>query len=146
MKRVILLSLTMVGFLVVGLLTWTMPAESQDTPGVWKLAGSMSTARRAGGDARLRDGRILAVGGTNTTGVDGSASIFYDTAEIYDPVTATWTAADSYDNRWQGVVLRGRPAEMENSLCRRLERIIRAFCGGDIRPGYRRLQCHRFFE
>ena len=95
MKRVICLSLTMVGFLVVGLLTWTMPAESQDTPGVWKIAGSMSTDRRAGGDARLRDGRILAMGGTNTTGDDGSASIFYDTAEIYDPVTATWSAADS---------------------------------------------------
>jgi hypothetical protein len=95
MKRVISLSLTMVGFLVVGLLTWTVPAESQDTPGVWKIAGSMSTDRRHGGDALLRDGRILAMGGTNTTGVDGAASFFYDTAEFYDPVTATWTAADN---------------------------------------------------
>jgi hypothetical protein len=95
MKRVISSSLIMVGLMVIGLITWTMPAASQDTPGVWKIAGSMSTDRRHGGDARLRDGRILAMGGTNTTGVDGSASIFYDTAEIYDPVTATWTAADN---------------------------------------------------
>ena len=93
MKRATSSSLVIIGVLVIGLLTWSMPAESQDTPGVWKIAGSMSTDRRAGGDARLRDGRILAVGGTNTTGVDGSASIFYNTAEIYDPVTATWTVA-----------------------------------------------------
>jgi hypothetical protein len=93
MKRVMSSWLVIIGVLVLGLLTWTVPAESQDTPGVWKLAGSMATDRRAGGDARLRDGRILAVGGTNTTGVDGAASIFYNTAEIYDPVTATWSAA-----------------------------------------------------
>ena len=94
MKRVSFSSLVMVSLLVTELLIWAIPAASQDTPGVWKLAGSMSTDRRFGGDARLRDGRILAVGGTNTTGVDGTASVFYATAEIYDPVTATWTAAN----------------------------------------------------
>jgi hypothetical protein len=94
MEKVFSLSLIMVGFLVVGLLTWTVPAASQDTPGVWKVAGSMVTARRYGGDARLRDGRILAVGGTDTTGVDGTASVYYSSAEIYDPVTATWSAAN----------------------------------------------------
>ncbi|MFH1028964.1 MAG: kelch repeat-containing protein, partial [Pseudomonadota bacterium] len=94
MKRLSFSSLVIVGLLVTELLIWAIPAASQDTPGVWKLAGSMSTARRYGGDARLRDGRIIAMGGTDTTGVDGTASIFYNTAEIYDPVTATWTAAN----------------------------------------------------
>jgi hypothetical protein len=94
MKRVNSSRLMIVGFLLIVLLTWVVPAASQDTPGIWKIAGSMSIDRRFGGDARLRDGRILAVGGTNTTGVDGSASVFYNTAEIYDPVTATWTTLD----------------------------------------------------
>ena len=35
------------------------------------------------------------VGGTDTTGVDGASSIFYDSAEIYDPATSTWTATGS---------------------------------------------------
>jgi hypothetical protein len=35
------------------------------------------------------------VGGTDTTGVDGAASIFYETADIYDPATGTWTATGS---------------------------------------------------
>jgi N-acetylneuraminic acid mutarotase len=55
----------------------------------------MATSRRAQSRELLPDGRILVVGGTNTTGVDESASVFYNTAEIYDPATGTWTATGS---------------------------------------------------
>jgi len=44
---------------------------------------------------RLSDGRILVVGGTDTTGVNGAAKTFYSTAEIYNPTTGTWTATGS---------------------------------------------------
>jgi len=95
MKRIRSSSLIMVGLLVIGLLTWATPAASVDTPGVWKLTGSMGTSRRHSQYYPLPDGRILVVGGTDTTGVDGAASIFYATAEIYDPATGTWTATGS---------------------------------------------------
>ena len=95
MKRMNFSSLIMVGLLVIGLLTWATPAVSADTPGVWKRTGSMATSRRHSVCPPLPDGRILVVGGTDTTGVDGSASIFYATAEIYDPATGTWTATGS---------------------------------------------------
>lgn len=95
MRRISCSSLIMVGLLVVGLLTWVTPAASVDTPGIWKLTGSMATSRRLGQDYTLPDGRILVVGGTNTTGADGTASTFYATAEIYDPATGTWSATGS---------------------------------------------------
>ena len=95
MKRMSSLSLAWVGLLVIGLLTWAVPAASVDTPGVWKLTGSMGTNRRYSAIGRLSDGRILVVGGTDTTGVDGAASIFSPTAEVYDPATGTWTGTGS---------------------------------------------------
>ena len=95
MKRMNSSWLIMVSLLVIGLLTWSTPAASEDTPGVWNLTGSMATSRRHSSLERLSDGRILVVGGANTTGVDGAATIFYATAEIYDPATGTWTAAGS---------------------------------------------------
>jgi hypothetical protein len=88
-------SLVIVGLLAIGLLAWGTPATAADTPGTWKLTGSMVTARRHAASATLPDGKILVVGGTNTTGVDGTASVFYDSAEIYDPATGTWTATGS---------------------------------------------------
>jgi hypothetical protein len=87
--------LIMVGLMVIGLITWTMPAASKDTPGSWKKTGSMKASRRFNNVWRLTDGRILVVGGADTTGVDGAAKNFYATAEIYDPVTGNWTPADS---------------------------------------------------
>jgi hypothetical protein len=95
MKQTSSLSLVMVGLVVIGLLTWATPAASADTAGVWKLTGSMATSRRHSQAYSLPDGRILVVGGTDTTGVDGAASILYATAEIYDPATGTWTATGS---------------------------------------------------
>lgn len=95
MKRMSRLSLTTVSLLIVGLLTSATLALAVDTPGVWHLTGSMATSRRHAAGATLPDGRILVVGGTNTTGVDGTASIFYNSAEIYDPAIGTWSATGS---------------------------------------------------
>jgi WD40 repeat protein len=83
------------GLLFIALLTWATPAAAVDSPGVWKLTGSMTTSRRHSQRETLPDGRILVVGGTNTTGVDGSASVFHATTELYDPVTGTWTTTGS---------------------------------------------------
>ena len=88
-------SLVIVGLLVIELLAWSTSVAAPDTPGTWKLTGNMLTARRHAASATLPDGKILVVGGTNTTGVDGTASAFYDTAEIYDPATGTWTTTGS---------------------------------------------------
>jgi len=95
MRQTSFSSLIMVGLVVIGLLTWAMPAASADTPGVWKLTGSMATSRRYSAMGRLSDGRIIVVGGTDTTGVDGAAKTFYSTAEIYNPAIGTWTSTGS---------------------------------------------------
>jgi hypothetical protein len=95
MKRINISSLLIAGLLVIGVLTSTLPAAAADTTGVWKLTGSMATSRRNFQRELLPDGRILVVGGANTTGVDGAASVFHATAEIYDPATGTWTATGS---------------------------------------------------
>jgi hypothetical protein len=87
--------LIMVSLLVIGHLICVTPVAWADTPGLWKPTGSMATSRRHSACTSLPDGRILVVGGTDTTGVDGAASIFYATAEIYDPATGTWTATGS---------------------------------------------------
>ncbi len=55
MKRTRSLSVFMVGLVVAGLLTWAMPAASEDTPGVWKLTGSMATSRRLSQNYPLPD-------------------------------------------------------------------------------------------
>ena len=68
---------------------------SADTPGIWKLTGSMATSRRLSQFYTLPNGTFLVVGGTNTTGVDGTASTFYATSEIYDPATGIWSATGS---------------------------------------------------
>ncbi len=51
----------------------------------WTLTGSMGVARASQTATLLPDGRVLVVGGFNTTGILASA-------EIYDPRTGLWTA------------------------------------------------------
>ena len=89
------LSSMIVVFLFIGLFAVATPAGSADTPGIWKFTGSMATSRRHAAIGRLSDGRILVVGGTDTTGVNATAKTFYSTAEIYNPATGTWTATGS---------------------------------------------------
>jgi hypothetical protein len=93
MKKQALLSIAFL--LVNGLLILVTVSASAETAGTWQMTGSMNISRRNAQIYPLPDGKILVSGGTNTTGVDGTASIFYDSAEIYDPVTGTWSNAGS---------------------------------------------------
>ena len=54
--------------------------------GVWIATGTMGTPRYDHAAVRLLDGRVLVVGGVSG---DGSDVTF---AELYDPLTGTWTA------------------------------------------------------
>jgi hypothetical protein len=56
--------------------------------GIWIPTGSMVTPRSAHAAVRLLDGRVLVVGGH-----DGQTELI--SAELYDPVTGTWSAAGS---------------------------------------------------
>ena len=51
----------------------------------WSSTGSMATARYRFTVTRLNDGRVLASGGANPFQI-------FNSAELYDPVTATWSS------------------------------------------------------
>jgi WD40 repeat protein len=95
MNKPISVACSIFGLSAVALLTWATAAVSADPPGIWKATGSMATSRIHSQRETLPDGRIIVIGGSNTTGVDGSASIFHATTELYDPVTGTWTTTGS---------------------------------------------------
>lgn len=56
--------------------------------GRWTPAGSMSVPRWEHTMTTLSDGRVLVVGGTSS---DGSSLPALQSAELYDPVSGTWT-------------------------------------------------------
>lgn len=75
---------------------WTLsypcpPAGVGETPGGWTATGSPCTARRHATYTPLRNGKVLVVGGVETIGTDGSASVFFDSAELYDPKTGVFS-------------------------------------------------------
>jgi hypothetical protein len=57
--------------------------------GEWTPTGSLGTPRGAHTATRLHDGRVLVVGGFAHRGGEASGSLA--SAEIYDPVTGTWS-------------------------------------------------------
>jgi len=63
--------------------------------GVWITTGTMGTPRGDHTAVRLRDGRVLVLGGSS----DGSG---VTSAELYDPLTGTWTATASMVNPGEG--------------------------------------------
>jgi len=75
-----------VAAVLVGLFAAAQPAQASP---YFSTTGSMGTARWAPGAAPLPDGRVLVVGGR-----DGSL-VETNTAEIYNPVTGTWTPTAS---------------------------------------------------
>jgi hypothetical protein len=65
----------------------------------WASAESMQTARFDHAAVRLQDGRILVVGGSNSSGTALSS------AEIYDPSTGHWSAAGNMATPRYGATL-----------------------------------------
>lgn len=59
--------------------------------GRWSQAGSLSQQRDSHTATLLRDGRVLVAGGEGQGGTKGALS----SAELYDPVTNTWSPAGS---------------------------------------------------
>lgn len=56
--------------------------------GTWTATGEMADARAVHSAIRLPDGRVLVAGGTPSN----SSARYLASAELYDPVTGTWTA------------------------------------------------------
>jgi hypothetical protein len=68
-------------------------AELYDpTTGLWSTTGSMATGREDETATILPNGQVLAAGGLSATNSGVSA---LSSAELYDPVTGTWSTAAS---------------------------------------------------
>ena len=63
--------------------------------GTWTATGPMNGARGYHTATLLGDGRVLVTGGTKSH--DGSKISLLASAELYDPVSGTWTATASMD-------------------------------------------------
>jgi N-acetylneuraminic acid mutarotase len=84
--------------------TSTSSAELYDpSTGSWTPTGSMHAARQSS-QIRLKDGRVLAAGGSScrpltnhvgSTTITTAAWTYLVSAEIYDPATGTWTTTGS---------------------------------------------------
>ncbi|GAA0722664.1 Kelch repeat-containing protein [Dokdonella soli] len=57
--------------------------------GTWSATGNLATARYRHTATRLQNGKVLVVGGSN----NGDLAAFLSSAELYDPVAGTWSAA-----------------------------------------------------
>jgi N-acetylneuraminic acid mutarotase len=70
-------------------------AELYDSvSGTWTPTGSLATARGGQTETLLPNGKVLVAGGENNSGPGGSGVILAS-AELYDPVSATWTSTGS---------------------------------------------------
>ncbi|MGH9223224.1 MAG: Kelch repeat-containing protein [Acidimicrobiales bacterium] len=61
------------------------------TPGVWSATGGMKIRRTAHTATRLLNGRVLVAGGLDQ---QASGVAVHATAELYRPITQTWTLTD----------------------------------------------------
>src|SRR4030095_2614866 len=60
----------------------------------WRAVGQMAIARRQINATLLPDGRVLVTGGSSGAGFNNTATPVFP-AELWDPVTETWTTMDS---------------------------------------------------
>jgi Kelch motif protein len=72
------------------------PIPAAGPGGQWIRTGSLITPRADNVAVRLADGRVLVAGGTASDGSDLTS------AELYDPVTGTWSATGSMIHRADG--------------------------------------------
>ena len=71
--------------LVVGL-SLSQPAEA----GVWSSTGLLNTGRMNHTATVLPNGKVLVVGGYS-----GRNSVYWNSAELYDPASGSWTTTGS---------------------------------------------------
>jgi N-acetylneuraminic acid mutarotase len=72
--------------------TYLSTAEVYDpASGTWSATGDMAVVRGAFTASLLTDGSVLVVGGRNSDG----GGVEWASAELYDPVSGSWTAAGS---------------------------------------------------
>ena len=74
------------------------PTAAGDTPPTGDLSltevGRMREPRAGAAAVRLADGRVLVIGGTSGAQTEeGDSRIVLDSAEVFDPVSGTWTDA-----------------------------------------------------
>ncbi len=77
------------------------PTAVTNPGGVWILTGTMGTPRDGPATVRLLDGRVLVLGGSTGSEASGDYSNL-TSAELYDPLTGTWTASASMVNPHEG--------------------------------------------
>ena len=87
-------------FSLISFLSWGLPATAAETPETWFVTGSMGASRRHATATQLSNGKTLVVGGVSTTGPDlfcntAGNCTFFATAELYDPVTGSFTPTGS---------------------------------------------------
>lgn len=76
--------------------------------GAWTFTGAMIAPRSRHAAVRLADGRVLVAGGVDRSTTAPSAGFgrlptpTLDSAEIYDPLSGTWTPVSPMPNRRQG--------------------------------------------
>ena len=63
-----------------------------DSTGTWSSAGNMSTPRVAAAATLLSNGKVLVTGGTDKYGLDLKD---FNSTEVYDPATNTWSPAEN---------------------------------------------------
>ena len=77
------------------------PSAVTNPGGVWITTGMMGTPRDGPAAVRLLDGRVLVLGGSTGSEASGDYSTLRS-AELYDPLTGTWTATTSMANPHEG--------------------------------------------
>ncbi|HEV8586543.1 MAG TPA: carboxypeptidase regulatory-like domain-containing protein, partial [Methylomirabilota bacterium] len=73
----------------------SLGTPAAENPGGWIPTGNLGTARRHATYTPLPNGKVLVVGGVNTTGTDFAGTVFFSSAELYDPRTGGFTYTQS---------------------------------------------------
>jgi hypothetical protein len=66
----------------------------------WKSTGNLLTGRELHGATLLTDGRVLVAGGANFTYPANQSGMSLNTAELYDPVSGTWSTTGAMHSAW----------------------------------------------
>src|SRR5262249_25207226 len=83
-------TLALLSLMIIAIFALKAPVLAQVNPS-WIPTGSLNISRDGHTATLLTDGKVLVVGGTN----GNSSSNFLNSAELYDPVTGTWSTTGS---------------------------------------------------